>query len=216
MLQYPRHALPISLVTHNGAGPKEIHGASAALMWVDRPFAVTSGSALSSFMQRLRQDDTAQLCLGRLRLSNLASRVLSFSHQSSLATLHVDPDELEHIDDDVSFYSPLRWPPAPPRGGEQLIVMGYTLDQWPATLTFRYRVESTGPHGFEACLLESRMPGRLEGICGAPVYRVGSPPEFLGVVVEAMFHNELIRIQHAGALDQCGRVMRLEAAAQSS
>jgi len=216
MLQYPRHALPLSLITRNGAGPKDIHGASAALLWVDRPFAVTSGRVLSQFMRRLREDDTARLCLGRLRVANVASRVISLSHQSSLATLHVDPDELEHIDDDVSFYNPLRWPPTPPRESEELIVMGYTLDQWPATLTFRYKVERVEPHRVEAQLVESKMPGRLPGICGAPVYRVGSPPEFVGVVVDSMFHNELVHIQHATSLDPFGRALTLEAAAQRS
>ena len=85
--------------------------------------------------------------------------------------------------------------------------MGYPRDQWPAQVEYTFTVESVAPRRFSAVLQSARMPGRLAGLCGAPVFRVrGGERTFVGVVTETLFHNEVIRCQHARHVDTCGQV----------
>ena len=200
------HSLALSFASARRGGPKELHHASAALLWVDRPFAVTAAHVLQDFMARMRNDETARLWLGKLALDDVADRVLCQSLRHDLATLRVEPEELAELGDDVCFHNPAKWPPEPVQAGEVISVFGFPRDQWPAQIRYRFRVESAQERRFSAVLERSDMPGRLEGLCGAPAFRSGPNPEFVGVVTEALFHNEMVRCQHARHVDTCGQV----------
>ncbi len=105
---------------------------------------------------------------------------------------------------EASFYNPRHWPPQPVRPGEEIVVLGYPRDQWPAQLTFTFCVESATARRFGAVLRRVDMPASLNGLSGAPAFRAGRPAEFVGVVVDSLFHNEVVRAQHAFHLDRCG------------
>jgi hypothetical protein len=198
------HAMALSFVSREQPEPKELQGATAALLWIDRPFVVTSSKILDAFRTRLAADPSGQVLLGSLPVGDLERRLLGHSGPAGLASLRIEPDELSRIGDTVSFYSPLRWPPQTARVGERIRIAGFPQDQWPAAVEYSFRVEKVCEHRFHATLEHASMPGRLTGLCGAPAFRIGSPPEFVGVVVESMFHNEVLRVQHARSFDACG------------
>jgi hypothetical protein len=197
--------MALSFVSRDQVEPKEVQTGSAALLWIDRPFIVTSAKTLDEFRARLAADPTGYVLIGGLPVRDLAARVLAHSGPAGLASLRVEPDELSHIGDTVSFYSPLRWPPQTVAVGESVRIAGFPKDQWPAPVEYRFRVEKVCEHRFHAVLEHAAMPGRLTGLCGAPAFRAGTPAEFVGVVVESMFHNEVLRVQHARCFDGCGQ-----------
>jgi len=202
MRRLPRHAFPLGFASRDHSATKEISVATASLLWIDRPFALTSARVLADLMARQQADPNSRILLGGLSLYGVERRLLCTGN--SLASLRVDPEELEIIGDDVQFYSPLRWPSRPAEAGETLFVAGYPRDQWPAEIEFQYVVQRGNAQRFQAQLERSDMPGRLGGLAGAPVFRAGSPPELVGVVLESLFHNEVIRVQRANCLDACG------------
>ena len=197
--------MALSLVSRDRLEPKEVQAASAALLWIDRPFIVTSAKIVDEFRVRLLADPSAQVLIGGLPVRDLESRLLGHSGPAGLASLRIEPDELSRIGDMVSFYSPLRWPPQTVALGESVRIAGFPKDQWPAAVEYRFRVEKVCEHRFHAVLEHASMPGRLTGLCGAPAFRIGAPAEFVGVVVESMFHNEVLRVQHARCFDTCGQ-----------
>jgi hypothetical protein len=200
------YALPFSFVSRNGAGPKEVLSASSILLWVDHPFVITAAQPVLEYQRRLAGDSTGRVWLGQLQVDDITERLVCLSERHNLATLRVSPDELDALGPRAVFFNPLRWPPAQVHPGEEVRVLGYPRDQWPASLTYTFRVESVASRRFEAVLSSVDMPGHMEGLCGAPVFRTGSNPEFVGIVVESMFHNEVIRAQHAMYVDQCGQM----------
>lgn len=199
------HSLPLAIVPshHEGRGP--IRSASAALLWIDRPFAVTAAHVVDDCL--LHRARNAEIWLGGLRLDDLESRVLCHSARHDLATIRLAPEELVHLGDDCAFHNPVQWPPVRAESGDELVVLGYPSDQWPAQVEYSFAVESTVERRFSAILRSARMPGRLAGLCGAPAFRRrGSERIFVGVVTQTLFHNEVIRCQHARHVDTCGRV----------
>lgn len=200
------YALPFSYVSRNGAGPKEVLSASSILLWVDQPFAVTAAHPVLEYLKRLENDETGRVWLGQLQLDDVPGRLVCLSEQHNLATLRVSPEELDALGPRAAFYNPLRWPPTVVDPGEEVQVLGYPRDQWPAPLTYTFRVERVAARRFRAVLSSVDMPGHMEGLCGAPVFRAGASPEFVGIVVESLFHNEVVQAHHALYVDQCGQV----------
>jgi hypothetical protein len=203
------HSLPVSYGSTQHGASQEIFNASAALLWVDRPFAVTAAHVFLELSQKLKKDPAGRVWLGQMELGNLDSRVLCLSHRHDLVTLRVEPEELAQLSEDARFLNPEHWPPPYARAGEEIVVLGFPRDQWPAQIAYGFRVESTSENRFAALLEQTDMPGRLAGLCGAPAFRGpldGNGHEFVGIVVEALFHNELICCQHARHVDTCGNV----------
>lgn len=200
------HSLPIAFVPSRDEGAGHLHNASATLLWVDRPFAVTVAHVVRQYLERLREDPEGEVWIGKMKVDDLAERVLCSSERHDLATLRLEPDELGELGDDPTFHNPPRWPAAPVREGERIMVLGYPQDQWPAQVQFTFLVESTQERRFTATLEHTTMPGRLAGLCGGPAFRTGPDTDFVGVVTEALFHNEVIRCQHAHHVDTCGQV----------
>lgn len=207
------HALPIALVPSQHEGTGTIHSASAALLWIDRPFAVTAAHVVAQCLERKQTDPDAQIWLGGLRIDDIEARLLCRSARHDLATIAVQPEELVHLGDDCAFHNPIAWPPRSIDAGDTVVVLGYPRDQWPAQVEYTFGVESTVERRFSAVLQSARMPGRLAGLCGAPVFRVqGGERAFAGIVTETLFHNEVIRCQHALHVDTCGHVSGSSAA----
>lgn len=204
------HSLPIACVPSRGTDPEGMHNASATLLWVDRPFAVTVAHVVRQYLQRLKDDPGAEIWLGRMRVHDLASRVLCMSERHDLATLRLAPEELGDLGDDWTFHNPVQWPALAVEPDDRVVVLGYPRDQWPAQVRYDFHVESTQERRFTALLDHATMPGMLAGLCGGPVFRLGARAEFVGVVTEALFHNEVIRCQHARHVDPCGQVNGLE------
>lgn len=205
------HSIPIALVPSNDHESEGMHNASATLLWVDRPFAVTVAHVLRRYLERLREDPRAEVWLGGMRIHDLADRVLCLSDRHDLATLRVEPDELPDLGEDWTFHNPEQWPAPAVDTNDRVIVYGYPRDQWPAQVSYEFRVETAQERRFTAILDHASMPGRLAGLCGGPVFRVSPRAEFVGVVTEALFHNEVIRCQHAHHVDPCGQVNGLAA-----
>lgn len=200
------HALPLALCSRNGAGPKDVVNATATLLWIDEPFAVTAAHVVQAFLLRRQADRDARVWLGEFQIRDFEQRIVAVSQSHDLATFRVSPEELMWIGRDAAFCSPHRWPPEPVTRGEDVVVLGYPRDQWPAQLQFTFRVESTTARRFGATLRQVDMPASLSGLSGAPAFRVGRGAEFVGVVVDTLFHNEVVRAQHALHLDRSGTV----------
>ncbi len=207
MLTQTSHALAISCGYRDATGVSEVVGASATLLWLDRPFVVTAAKTVRHFSKLLANDPNGRIYLGQLELPNPVSRLTCIDDRHNLATIAVRPNELDRIGPDLAFYNACHWPPRPAEPGEVVQVTGYPRDQWPAALHYTFEVQSVGKARFSAALRGWDMPGRMEGMCGAPVFRAGAQPELVGVVTDSMFHNELIRAQHAGAVDECGNLV---------
>lgn len=207
------HALPLAVVPsqHEGRGP--IRSASAALLWIDRPFAVTAAHVVDQCLELRAADPKAEIWLGQMPIEDLPDRLLCMSERHDLATIRLQPEELVHLGDDCAFHNPIHWPTAAVEPGDELVVLGYPRDQWPAQVEYTFDVESTVERRFTGILRSARMPGRLAGLCGAPVFRRrDGERNFVGVVTETLFHNEVIRCQHARHVDTCGRVTGTTAA----
>lgn len=204
------HSLPIAYVPSDGSDPEGMHNASATLLWIDRPFAVTVAHVVRHYLERQAKDPRAEVWIGRMRVPDLAERVLCMSERHDLATLRLGAEELGDLGDDWTFHNPVQWPALAVEPGDRVVVLGYPRDQWPAQVRYEFQVEGTQERRFTAVLDHAAMPGRLAGLCGGPVFRVGARAEFVGVVTEALFHNEVIRCQHALHVDPCGLVNGLE------
>lgn len=206
MHPHSSHALPLALCSRNGAGPKDVTNATATLLWIDEPFAVTAAHVVQAFLLRRQVDPDARVWLGELEITDFERRIVSISGSRDLATFRVAPEELLWIGKDAAFCSPRHWPPDPVTRGEEVVILGYPRDQWPAQLRFTFQVESATARRFGATLRRADMPASLSGLSGAPAFRVGRGGEFVGVVVDALFHNEVVRAQHANHLGRCGAV----------
>lgn len=207
------HALSLAVVPSQHEGRWPVRSASAALLWIDRPFAVTAAHVVDECLALLDADPAAEVWLGCLRVPDLRERLLCRCARHDLATIRVEPEELVHLGDACAFHNPTAWPPEAVAPGDEIVVHGYPRDQWPAQVEFRFAVESAVDRRFTAMLRSARMPGRLAGLCGAPAFRRrGAEVAFVGVVTETLFHNELIRCQHARHVDTCGQVTGSSAA----
>ena len=201
------HSLPVAFVPSHHEGAGTIHSASAALMWIDRPFAVTAAHVVDQFLERLDADPQASVWIGQMRVDDLRDRLLCTSERHDLATIRVRPEELGDLGDSCSFHNPAQWPPPTVKAGDEITVLGFPRDQWPALVQYSFRVEGIAARRFSCVLESAAMPGRLAGLCGAPVFRVrGLETVFCGVVTETLFHNQVIRCQHALHVDTCGQV----------
>jgi hypothetical protein len=202
------YAVPFSYVSRRDPGVGDVLSASSVLLWVDHPFVITAAQPVMEYRERMAREPNGCVWLGRLRLEDLAQRLVCLSELHNLATLRVSPDELDELGPTAAFYNPLRWPPRVVEAGETIEVLGYPRDQWPAPLTYTFRAEAGDGRRFAAQLTNADMPGHLEGLCGAPAFRrgTGREPELVGVVVESMLHNEEIIVHLAGELDHCGRL----------
>jgi hypothetical protein len=198
--------LPLALCSRNGAGPKDVANATATLLWIDEPFAVTAAHVVQAFLQRRVVDGDARVWLGEFQIPDFEHRIVTVSPTHDLATFRVAPEELMWIGREAAFCSPHHWPPEPVTRGEEVVVLGYPRDQWPAQLRFTFHVESATARRFGATLRRVDMPASLSGLSGAPAFRVGRGAEFVGVVVDTLFHNEVVRAQHALHLNRCGTV----------
>lgn len=201
------HSLPIALVPsqHEGTGP--IRNASASLLWIDRPFAVTVAHVVDECLERFRSDPGAGVWLGNMKVDDLSDRLLCIDRRHDLATLRLEPEELVHLGDEWTFHNPLHWPAPAAEPGDRVTVLGFPQDQWPAQVQYSFVVEKTVARRFSALMEGAVMPGRLAGLCGGPAFRLhGAEAQFVGVVTEALFHNEVIRCQHARHVDTCGQV----------
>lgn len=205
------HAVPLSFSSREVESAHDIDHASAALLWVDRSFAVTTAHMVREFQRRLREDPSGSAWLGGLELwgpgtGDAAERLLCISDEADVATILVRPDELLELGGQAAFHSPLQWPPGPVRPGDQIVACGYPQDQWPACVESTFVVDDVDETGFCAHLQHADMPGRLAGMCGAPCFRRGVTDEFVGVVLESMFHNSELRALHAAHVDHCGSI----------
>lgn len=200
------HIVPLSCSVGEGTAAAEFHTAVATLVWLDRPFAITCARVVEFLRERGRQDPSCRAWLGRMPLQDLEDRILDLDPARNLATLKVAPEELDDLGPEATFFNPLRWPPQPVSPAEAVCVVGFPRDQWPASLSYRFEVESVGEQRFGGRLLDVPMPGRLGGLCGAPILRGGRSLELVGVVTESLFHNEAIRGQHIRWIGQEGAV----------
>lgn len=199
------HSIAISVSHPDEFWPEPALSASGGLLWIDEPFVVTAAHVVRGLISEQERRPGSKVWLGRLPLTALADRLLSLSDEHDLATLRVRPTELHLLGERAAFFNPRVWPPRAASRDDLILVAGYPQDQWPARIEFTFRVESATDRRFGASLVCAGMPGRLAGLSGAPAFRV-SPDglELVGVVVDALFHNEVVRAQHIRHMDACG------------
>jgi hypothetical protein len=200
------HAIPLRLCHPEWPCPSEGLSATAGLLWLDRPFAVTAAHVVEGLLAARRRWPGSRIWLGEMEVVDLRERLLSFREEHDLATLEIRPAELSRLGGEAAFYNPPCWPPRPARVGEEIAVVGYPRDQWPSAIAFTFHIESATERRFGASLAHVGMPGRLAGLSGAPAFRTGEQPELVGVVVDSLFHNEVVRAQHIRHMDPCGIV----------
>jgi hypothetical protein len=199
------HSIAISLSHPDELCAQPLLCASGGLMWIDEPFVVTAAHVVRGMIQEQGRRQGSQVWLGCLALDDLSSRVLSLSEEHDLATLWVRPNELHLLGKKAAFFNPQLWPPQSAAPGDLILVAGYPRDQWPARIEFTFRVESATDRRFGASLVCAAMPGRLAGLSGSPAFRIQRESlELVGIVVDALFHNEVVRAQHIRHMDPCG------------
>lgn len=199
------HSIAISISHPDEIWSEPSVSASGGLLWVDEPFVVTAAHVVRGLIVEQERRPGSVVWLGRLALRDLSTRILSLSEDHDLATLRVRPHELHLLGERAAFFSPQVWPPAQAAPNDLILVAGYPRDQWPARIEFTFRVESATDRRFGASLVCAGMPGCLAGLSGAPAFRVsGGSLEMVGTVVDALFHNEVVRAQHIRHMDPCG------------